>query len=129
MKIKLGNNQELNVLVVNAYTQYIQGFQRDVLDFHIEKGLYSFEELESLFTLENTDKIYIITDEGTEYLHEGYTLRTSISLERDLTQVQNEIGSQEYISIKMAQKTYQEKMLKQLQDTVDMLVLSNLGGE
>lgn len=129
MKIKLGNNQELNVLVVNAYTQYIQGFQRDVLDFHIEKGLYSFEELESLFTLENTDKIYIITDEGTEYLHEGYTLRTSISLERDLTQVQNEIESQEYISIKMAQKTYQEKMLKQLQDTVDMLVLSNLGGE
>lgn len=128
MKIKI-KEQELDVLVVNAYTQYIQGFQRDVLDFHIEKGLYSFEQLESLFVPENTDKIYIITDEGTQYLHEGYTLRTSISIEKDLTQIQNEIENPEYISVKMAQKTYHEKMLEQLQDTIDVLVLSNLGGE
>lgn len=129
MKIKLENNQELDVLVVNANTQYIQGFQRDVLDFHIEKGLYSFEELESLFTQENTDKIYIITEEGIEYLHGGYTLRVSISLERISVQEQSQAESQEYFSVKMAQKTYNEKTLEQLQDTVDMLILSNLGGE
>ena len=128
MKIKI-KEQELDVLVVNAYTQYIQGFQRDVLDFHIEKELYSFEQLESLFVPENTDKIYIITDDETQHLHEGYTLRTSISIEKDLTQIQNEIENSEYISIKMAQKTYHEKMLEQLQDTIDVLVLSNLGGE
>ena len=129
MIIKLGNNQEINILVVNAYTQYIQGFQRDVLDFHIEKELYSFEELERLFAPENTDKIYIITEEGTEYLHEGYTLRSSISLERISTQEQSQAESQEYFSIKMAQKTYNEKTLEQLQDTVDTLVLSSLKGE
>lgn len=129
MKIKLENNQELDVLVVNANTQYIQGFQRDVLDFHIEKGLYSFEELESLFTPENTDKIYIITEEGIEYLHGGYTLRVSISLERISVQEQSQAESQEYFSVKMAQKTYNEKTLERLQDTVDMLILSNLGGE
>lgn len=129
MKIKLGNNQELDVLVVNANIQYIQGSQRDVLDFHIEKGLYSFEELERLFVPENTDKIYIITDKGTEYLHEGYTLRIGIGLERHLTQAQNETENQEYISVKLAQKTCQEKTVEQLQDAVDMLILSSLGGE
>lgn len=128
MKIKI-NETELNILVVNAYTQYIQGFQRDVLDFHIEKGLYSFEELENLFTAENTDKIYIVTEEGTQYLHESYTLRVSISLEKDFTQTQQEAQNQEYISVKMAQKTYQEKAVEQLQSTVDVLVLSSLGGE
>lgn len=129
MKIRLNNNKELDILVVNASTQYFQGAARDVLDIQLEKGKYSFDEIEEYFSDENiTSKIYIIDDETNEYLYTNYSLRIKLGIinttnELNSKNTENDI---ERLSIQMAQKTYQEILLKEIRQTVDILVLSNL---
>lgn len=133
MKIRLSNGNEYDILCVNGFKQYFQGAERDVLDIQFEKNKYSFEELEKCFLNENsTNKIYIIDAEQNEYLHENYSLRIKISLINTLNNLSadNQSNIDERISIQMAQKTYQEIMLSEIRQTVDMLVLESLkGGE
>lgn len=133
MKIRLNNGNEYDILVVNGFKQYFQGAERDVLDIQFEKNKYSFNELEECFSDENNvSRIYIIDDEQNEYLYTNYTLRIKMGIVNIMNNVSSDSQGNidERMSIQLAQKTYQEIMLSELRQTVDMLVLSSLeGGE
>lgn len=130
MKIKLNDNTELNVILVNGKSVYHQGANRDSLEFVFKKGDYAFDELDSLFAdAEKTRKIIIqdtatTTDaEGnqaelpTEHIYDNYSLRVSMEMKPIVitpeTSTEQEV-TEERVMVTMAQLTLIEKRLCEL---------------
>jgi hypothetical protein len=78
MKILLNNGIELNPIIVVGGGRYLNGVKRDTLNFIFPESV-SLDELDGIFTAENCKTIKIYEDNGNEYIHTGYTLRSGIS--------------------------------------------------
>lgn len=130
MKIKLNDNTELNVILVNGKSTYFQGANRDSLEFVFKKGDYDFNELDRLFADSEKTKKIIIQDtttttdqEGnqvetpTEHIYDNYSLRVSMEMKPVViapeTSTEPEV-TEERVMVTMAQLTLIEKKLSEL---------------
>lgn len=131
MTVTFNNGTALEVIAVNAQHKYFQGIERDSFEYVISKSTVSFDILDSLFSNESaTCKVTLRNDSGS-YVYDDYSLRESMKLETAIitpaTPTEAAETEERYFII-MAQKTYTEKQLDSLRDTVDTLVINNLGG-
>jgi hypothetical protein len=129
MKIILNNGTELVPILINGYRKYIQGINRDCLEFYFASNV-TFAQLDELFGDPiNTSKI-ILQDSSESYLHENYTIRDALKyvpfVLSEATDTTPEVAEMRF-SVVMAQKTYVETQIDSLRDTVDVLVLEGLG--
>ena len=128
-QITLKNGTTVDVVQINGQTRYFQGANRDSLEFHFPKTGNSFDSLDALFTEANTAKIIVTNDEGS-FVYEDYSIRAGMSLVPIVVTPAEgttpEVTEERY-TVTMAQKTYAEKQIESLQETVDILVLESLG--
>jgi hypothetical protein len=140
VKIIFNDGTELEFIQINGRTQYIQGANRDCLEFQFAKDAVTFEQLdEVLGNPENTKRILIegepIPNEDggmtiPNYLYENYSIRVGLEYKPILlasaTDTTPDVYEQRF-AVTMAQKTYAEMQQTSLQETVDLLVLESLG--
>ena len=127
MRIILSNGTELAPIIVSGGKRIVQGTNRDTLSFVFSAGT-SMDELDSVFTAENCEKITIM-DGQNGFIHSGYTVRAE--LKREPVEVtaatENEAAVYENrVIVSMSQRTYYESQLASLTETVDLLVLESL---
>lgn len=118
MKIVLENGTKFEAIKVDGGKRFVQNAQRDVLTFWFAKEAASFEELDAAFgSAENTGRITITGEDGTETLHEGYILRLSLSLVPVVVTPESARApavTEERYSVEMAQETYTEYMIRRI---------------
>lgn len=134
--------------------EYVQGAQRDVLDFRFDPAVVSLDEVDALFTADACDRLVIretvtgqvqaVSEDGTpaadedgnpvmetverteEFVHDGYGVRVALCKKKFTLATGNGAEDVEQISVKMGQYTYTESQLNSLTDTVDVLVMESL---
>jgi len=133
MKIILANGTELNPIVVSGSQKYINGMTRDALTFVFSEDA-SLDEINELFTDVNCETIKIYEGEGeneSEYIHTGYVIRAELTkspvVVKPATDETAEVVENR-VSVSMALRTYTEKQLASLTETVDVLVMESLLG-
>lgn len=118
--VKFKDGTEVEVMAVNAGTQFVQGHNRDVLEFVVEVSVLPLDELAALvFNEALTQQITIVTEvEGVdaEYIYTDYVLPTAkpMSLVNELvTPATSEAPAvyEQRIKLELAQKTYLEKAI------------------
>ena len=128
-QITLLNGATLDVVQINGQGRYAQGATRDALEFHFPKAGNSFDSLDALFTEANTAKITVTTDDGS-FVYDDYSLRVGMALVPVVIApaegTSPEVTEERY-TVTMAQKTYAEKQMESLTETVDALALESLG--
>ena len=125
MKIILNNNLELLPIMVTGAHTYIQGVNRDTLTFVFND--MSMDALDEFFNETNCEHITIVEENGDEYIHSGYVIRTELSKKSVI--VEQEAGEMpevaEYrVFVTMAQRTYAEYQMAALQEEVLMTQLA-----
>lgn len=123
MNIKLSNGTELDAIMVTGATRYIQGANRDALSF-IFPASAGLEVLDGAFTPENCESVTIVTEDGSENIHIGYTIRSELSksaVEVEPATAESAAVCEERITVVMAQRTYAETQLARLQAAVAAL--------
>lgn len=123
MNIKLGNDIELEAILVTGGPRYVQGADRDALSivFPASTGL---DALDAVLTPSNCETITIVDDDGDEYIHTGYTIRCELSkaaVEISPATAESEAVYEDRVTAVMAQRTYAETQLAQLQAAVAAL--------
>lgn len=128
MKIILINGVELNPTLITGGKKNVQGATRDTLNF-----VFSAEEdmavLDAAFTAEACSSITIVDDDGNEFIHKNYVVRSELSksaVEIEKATSESEAVFETRITVGMAQATYVETQLASLTDTVDVLVMESL---
>ena len=102
---------------------HVQNASRDALSF-IFPAETSLDELDSIFTGANCEKIVIADNEGNEYLYNAYTVRAE--LKREPVEVAPATESEEAVYenraiVVMAQRTYQETQMNEMQSALAAL--------
>lgn len=123
MTIKLNNNTELEPILVTGGPHYVQGATRDTLSF-VFPASAGLETLDAAFTPENCENVTIVDEDGSENIHTGYTIRSELSkaaVEVEPATAESEAVYEERITVVMAQRTYAETQLAQLQAAVAAL--------
>ena len=126
MKIILIDNTELNPILVTGGPRFIQGQNRDTLNF-IFSATEDINVLDNAFNASNCESITIIGDDKSEAVHKGYTIRAELKKESVEITHATESESAVYedrITVSMSQRTYVESQLTALQDAVDMLCMA-----
>lgn len=123
MKITLANGTELNPILVTGGTKYVQGQNRDTLNF-IFPADAGMETLDEAFTAENCESITIVEDNGNENIHKGYTIRAELS--KASVEIASETSEtaavyEDRITVSMSQRTYMESQLAAMQAAMDQL--------
>lgn len=115
MKIILGE-KELECKLANGRKIYHQSAERDSLEFVFEKGKYTVEELDQIFSNTELTKKIILKDGKEEFVHDDYRLKISIKLEAVETQgnTNEQMVTEERVTVTMAQLTFIEKKLFEL---------------
>ena len=119
MKIVLANGVELTPYTVNGSNQFVQGAQRDVLSFVFpaEAGLANLDEA---FTAEACEVITIVADDGTEYIHKGYTIRGELkkaAVVITLPTLEAPSVEEDRITLTVGQRTYTESQLAAVKES------------
>lgn len=130
MKIILSNGAELSPNTVTGTKRLVQGASRDTLTFVFNDGT-SLDELDSIFSAENCERITIIEEDGSEYVHSGYVIRAE--LKREPVEVAPASDSEpatyeNRVVVAMSRRTYQESQFAELQEALN-LILSGETGE
>lgn len=128
MKIKLVNNAEFSPIMVTGSLRYIQGANRDTLNF-IFPATEDMAALDEAFSAENCESITIIGNDETENIHKAYTIRAELnksSVEVTPATESEAAVFEDRITVSMSQRTYAESQLASLTDTVDVLVMESL---
>ena len=136
MNIKLSNGTVLSPILATGETRYVQGANRDTLNF-IFPATEGMEALDAAFSTENCESITVLEavedPDGTtteqSYLHKGYTIRAGLKKEAvEVTPATEEAEAiyEDRITVSMSQRTYTESQLASLIDTVDVLVMDAL---
>lgn len=123
MNIKLDNNTQLEAIVVTGGPRHVQGADRDTLSF-VFPATAGLEELDGAFVPANCETITIVDGEGGEHIHTGYTIRCELSKAAvEVTPATAEAPAmyEERVTVVMAQRTYAETQLHQLQAAVAAL--------
>lgn len=135
MYIILANGTTLDHIGATGQSKYIQGANRDTITFEFD-STYSVDELRSLFTEANCETINIVTTEDVEQedgttqtvetnnLHEGYVIRAEIG--EKLKTITPATGTTEAVTetrvyVTMAQRTYAETKMAEMQANSDLL--------
>lgn len=123
MKIILNNGTELTPILVNGGLRRVQNVDRDVLEFVFpaEAGL---EALDGAFTAGNCESITVEDGEGNQYVHTGYVIRRELSkaaVEVTPATAEADAVYEDRITVAMAQRTYAETQMAQLQAAVAAL--------
>lgn len=152
MQIKLNDGIILEPIMVTGNKKTVQGALRDTLTF-IFPATESMEYLDGLFTEQNCEKIALVgvnskmipveveQEDGTfvtEYeerptdaIYNDYTIRCELKKEwvQETGGTANEHPVyEERIFVSMSQRTYTEKQLASVRESVDLLVLESLMG-
>lgn len=117
-----------------AQTEYVQGANRDVMDFRFNPNNITLDEIDALFTADECTKLTIretiikqvektvVNEDGSEtitledvedtqdFIHENHPLRVSLSKQMFTLATENGAEDVMQISIKMAQYTPTELM-------------------
>lgn len=107
--VKFANDQEITCIGYKKYEERIQGADRKVLELWIDAEGTTFEDVDGLFTPDNTYRIENSVDTD-ELVYENYVIRAGIA------RVPKEDGEGERYEVKLAQLTYAEVQLQQLQE-------------
>ncbi len=129
MKIILNNGTELEPILVTGGLRRIQGADRDTLSF-VFPASAGLETLDAAFTPCNCESITIVDDEEAQYVHSGYTIRRELSkaaVEVTPATAEAEAVYEDRITVAMAQRTYAETQLAQLQAAVAAMNASSEG--
>ena len=119
MKVVLANGMELEPIRVIGTKNYVQGANRDVLQFIFLENV-SLDEMESIFTEENCESITIF-DGKEEAIHKGYTIRAELKkamIKSEQETSTTEVQTVKRVIVSMAQRTYAETKLAQVVDEV-----------
>lgn len=122
MSILLRNGQELRPLGVLGIKKVVHGVTRDALSFVFADDV-SMDALAELFNEENCESIVIIEGD-VSYEHFGYTVRAEIRREPQLVEaatVSSQAVYSDRIFVTMAQRTYEESRIKDMQAQIDEL--------
>lgn len=122
MKVILNNGTELTPIIVTGEKRNVQGARRDCLT-HVfaEAGL---DEIDGLFAEANCENITIIGDDGSEAIYNGYTIRTDLTktmVETVPATATTEAQYESRVTVTMAQRTYAETQMANLQAQNDLL--------
>lgn len=127
MNIKLNNGTELEALVVTGRVRRFQGADRDTLSFVFPASM-GLDELDAVFTAQNCQSITVVDEDGNENIYTGYTIRAGLSKETvETASATAEAAAvyEERITVSMAQRTYAETQLAQLQAAVAVLQIGS----
>lgn len=123
MKIILANGTELDPIMVTGGGRFVNGSQRDTLNF-IFPAETSLDELDALFTDANCESIKLVEGDK-EYIHSGYTIRVELSRAPMVTQPATEDTDEvveNRVTVSMAIRTYMEKQLAEQAKTLNYLL-------
>lgn len=129
MKLILTDGIERDVILVTGAQLYVQGANRDALTF-VFPGTTSIDEIDKAFTEENCNSITLIDDEGSEFIHKDYTIRTELVKKNVILNPSDETDPQAFetrVMITMSQKTFSEKQISSLNKNVNSLMLEVFG--
>lgn len=125
MKMVFANGDEINLTGVHGAARMYQGVSRDFLTFIFPEET-DINEIIQNFTPENMVRFGLDDGESVSY-HDNYTIVISYGFGYFNHVLGESIQTNEKCTyIIMAQSTLQERTLQQVQDTVDMIVLSSL---
>lgn len=136
MIVELVDGTHLVAVDTRAYVINFQNAPRDCIELHFDANTYSLDEIDAVFTRENSMAITLIDDRvepNNVAVHRDYCLRRSLRKTTDHSYGgQTTIGSlqhdadDERVIVEMAQLTEAEKVQADLLDAVDTLILSSL---
>jgi hypothetical protein len=122
----------LDVLAVNGNPIVFQGATRDSLEIQIAKGKITFDALDKLTATQTNMAHLTLIDGDKQYVHDNYNLRASLALKPIVTTPATSTApavTEDRLCVTLAQQTYQEQQIAQLQGSVDALTLSALGAK
>lgn len=129
MQLKFSDGTTLDVLAVKGQHTYFQGAQRDSLEIQIAKDKATFDALDTLTgDASKTGKLTVI-DGDKQDEHDNYSLRVSLALQPvTVTEATSTTAAvtEDRLCVTLAQKTYAELQIAELQSSVDALALSAL---
>jgi len=132
MQVKFNDVTALDVLAINGQSVYFQGAQRDSLEIQVDKSKITFDALDALTgDAAKTVKLTILDGEH-QYEHDNYSIRTELALKPvEVTQAtaDSPAVTENRLCATLAQKTYQEQQVEELQNAIDVLTLSALGAK
>lgn len=125
MKVVFTDNTELSPILISGGPRFIQGAQRDSLEFVFPE--MSLDLLKTHFTENNCEEIRIVDNEGGEYIHSGYVILSELA--EKTTEIQNEIfgeapSYEKRVHVIMGQRTYQEKEILSLKQEIENIKIS-----
>ena len=130
-KLVFKNGKEIAFMECYSASEYVQGAEREVLDFRFDASQVSLDEIDKLFTSEECSRLAIretVGEQTEEFIHENYGVRVALSKQRFTLATENGVEEVEQISVKMAQYTVVEMQMISLTETVDVLVMESLLG-
>lgn len=135
MIIRLINGTELDAYAVHGSTTMFQGVQRDSMTFLFDPEKVSLQTVAEQFTDGNTKAIQITDDEGNQYVHENYTIRSGmgVSMEDQIANggFANAISgliqkNDPRVWVTMLQSTLAERTIQNQQEIIDALLVQSL---
>lgn len=120
MKILLNDGTEKDVLMVTGGSRYVNGANRDCLNFIFDENT-SMDELDALFTEQNCETIKIIGNDGSEAVYNEYTVRSEIKQSFEVVENENPDATAQTVkrvTVSMGQRSYMEKQLALIADEV-----------
>lgn len=130
MKITLANGIELNPILATGGQKYVQGQNRDTLNF-IFPATEDMAALDTAFSSANCESITVEDESGAQYLHRAYTIRAELSKKAvEVTPATEEAEAvyEDRITVSMSQRTYAETQLAENSAAIDDIILSMLEG-
>ena len=131
MKVTLSNGKELEALGVHGRNISYQGVQRDSLIFLFEIDIESLTDAMTDFTAENCKVVTLESDDGEQFIHEHYTIRTELGYGfKDLVLTGGISGKDDtkVVYVRMAQTTLLERTVENQQEAIDNLIVAALEG-
>lgn len=107
------NGATIDFVECYGRNEYVQGSQRSVLDFRFNPNDISLDDVDKMFSADECGKL-IIRDAESEFIHENYNIRVSISKQKFTLATEDGSTEVEQISVKIAQCTYIEIQLTAL---------------
>ena len=114
MKVLLANGTEKEFLMVTGGSRYIQGANRDCLNFVFDEKT-SMDTLDAIFTEQNCETIKLIGDDGSEAVYNEYTVRSEIKQSFEVVENENPDATAQTVkrvTVSMGQRSYMEKQIK-----------------
>lgn len=129
MVIKFMDETTLECESVHSRLKYYNGINRDSYIF-VFPDTVGLIEVVSKFTPENCRRLWLIDDNGEEFLHEHYTIRLGAGIKERgaLLQIGEDEDHKMVAYVEMIRTTYSEQQLEELSDTVDSMLVAQLMG-